>query len=251
MIGQVCEETNSTTFKEAWKNSIGRGAWVLQLTCILECLGGSVVYAMVLGDMFSSFSQGIHGLPSILCARSTLIVAVAATMLYPLCCLRTFGQLAKFSALGTAASSFVVFFVVKRFFDGTYSPLGAFDTLGKTVVDSRILILASILSTAFLVHFNAPQMYAELRPSTPLHNIREKARKQARFGTVAVLGFGLATVQYALIMVFGFLTFGRTTQGNVLLNYSMSDSWATAAWLAVGVSMLFGYPMQFAGFRSG
>jgi len=213
------------------------------LVCILECLGGSVVYAMVLGDVFSSMFP---------VARSTTIVAIAATVLFPLCCLRSFGALAKFSVLGNMASTYVVAFVVKRFFDGSYAPGGQFfnkaihpglDAAGGVHLDARVLILVSILSTAFLVHFNAPQMYQELEGTG-----KEKERN---FGLVAVAGFGIAAVQYALIMVFGFLTFGKATQGNILLNYSPKDPLAFAAIAAIGVSMLFGYPMQFAGLRSG
>jgi len=259
LIGRVCEKTGASTFGSAWKRSVGVGAWVPQLTCILECLGGSIVYAMVLGDMFSSLAASVSWVPSILCSRSAMIIILVALVLYPLCCLRTFAQLAKFSALGTLATSYVVLFVVKRFADGSYSRGGAFhnvptgsvlDTFGVSV-DARILILASILSTAFLVHFNAPQMYAELEPSKPLDNTEEKSAKQKKFATVAAVGFGLATLQYALVMIFGFLTFGRFTDGNLLLNYSASDPWAATARVAIGASVLFGYPMQFAGLRSG
>ncbi|CAE7461570.1 avt5, partial [Symbiodinium microadriaticum] len=77
---------------------------------------------------------------------------------------------------------------------------------------------------------------------------KEKLRK---FGKVAIIGFGIASVQYALVMVFGFLTFGKAATGNVLLNYDNLDPWAAAARVAVGLSTLFGYPMQFAGFRDG
>ncbi|CAE7419514.1 avt5, partial [Symbiodinium sp. KB8] len=73
---------------------------------------------------------------------------------------------------------------------------------------------------------------------------KEKLRK---FGKVAIIGFGIASVQYALVMVFGFLTFGKAATGNVLLNYDNLDPWAAAARVAVGLSTLFGYPMQFAG----
>mmetsp|Transcript_21240 Transcript_21240/g.49449 ORF Transcript_21240/g.49449 Transcript_21240/m.49449 type:complete len:500 (+) Transcript_21240:79-1578(+) len=260
LIGRVCEETRTTTFGGAWEQSIGRGAWVPRLTCLLECLGGSIVYAMVLGDVFSSLLHSIGGLPPFLCARSSVICLIASVLLFPLCCLRTFGQLAKFSALGTLASSFVVLFVVKRFVDGTYGLHGRFQHSLTTstlvsaggVLSPRVLILASILSTAFLVHFNAPQMYAELKPRKQLDDAQEEAAaKQKRFGAVALAGFSMATVQYALVMVFGFLTFGHAAEGNVLLNYSTSDSWAVAARIAIGISTLFGYPMQFAGLRSG
>jgi len=259
LIGCVCEETGTGTFGSAWRASIGRGSWIPQLTCVLECFGGSVVYAMVLGDTFSSLARGVPLLPSVLCGRSAMIAVLAVGALFPMCCLRTFGQLAKLSAFGTLATSYVVLFVVKRFADGSYGAGGPFhqrsaspalDSLGVTV-DARILILASILSTAFLVHFNAPQMYAELEPVRTLDGEAAKRGKRTRFAKVAAIGFGLATVQYALVMIFGFLTFGQSADGNLLLNYATQDPWAVAARVAIGASVLFGYPMQFAGLRSG
>lgn len=259
LIGRACEETGTSTFGSAWDKSLRRGAWVPQLVCILECLGGSVVYAMVLGDVFSSLLQGMGVLPPVLTGRSSIIGLISAMVLFPLCCLRSLAQLAKFSLLGTMASSFVVFVVVKRFLDGSYGPLGAFHDAGAgAVLDAgpwgaspRMLILISILSTAYLMHFNAPQFYAELRPSGTPAGEAERAAKRRRLGRVALVGFGIAAVQYALTMVFGFLTFGRATKGNVLMNYAAADPLAVAARAAIGISMLFGYPMQFAGFRDG
>lgn len=260
LIGRVCEETGSSTFGGAWRGSLRRGAWVPQLVCVLECLGGSVVYAMVLGDVFSSLLQGSTLLPAAITARSSVITILAALVLYPLCCFRSFGQLAKFSLFGTLASCFVVFFVVMRFIDGSYAPFGAFydrsapaalQASSAGMINPRTLILVSILSTAYLVHFNAPQMYSELSPNRPGLQGKEKAAKQRRLLLVSLIGFGLAAGQYALVMVFGFLTFGAATQGNLLLNYSSSDNLAIAARVAVGLSTLFGYPMQFAGMREG
>jgi len=260
LIGRVCNETEASTFGSSWERSVGRGAWVPQLTCILECLGGSIVYAMVIGDVLSSLEHqiGAH-LPAILCSRSSLIVLVAAFVLFPLCCLRSFGALAKFSALGTLATTYVVLFVTKRYFDGSYGPLGAYHTgASLPILDSHwgginvhILVLVSILSTAYLVHFNAPQMFDEIRAKKSSDPRKDANESQSRFGTVSFIGFGIAAAQYALIMIFGFLTFGRATQGNLLLNYSNADPWAAVARAAIGGSVLFGYPMQFAGLRSG
>merc|ERR1740121_3142714 len=101
-------------------------------------------------------------------------------------------------------------------------------------MNSGILILLAILSTAYLVHFNAPQMYAELqRPRGA--SADDKPSKLPRFGSVALVGFGLGALQYALVMVFGFLTFGRGTEGNLLLNYASSDFGAIIARVAIGV----------------
>jgi len=258
LIGRVCEETRSSTFAGAWRGSLRQGAWVPQLVCVLECLGGSIIYAMVLGDVISSLLQGI--VPAALAARSTAISLVGAIVLFPLCCLRSFGQLARFSLLGTLATTYVVLFVMKRFFDGSYAPGGVFfnkaihpvlDAVGGGGLNPNVLILVSILSTAFLVHFNAPQFYDELEPSGTPDDSKARSTKRSRFGLVGIAGFSIAAAQYALIMVFGFLTFGRATEGNLLLNYAVSDKWAVAARVAIGLSTLFGYPMQFAGLRSG
>merc|ERR1712087_799025 len=115
-------------------------------------------------------------------------------------------------------------FVTKRFFDGSYAPGGEFYRTpalpnlepSGAILNSRILILLSILSTAYLVHFNAPQMYAELRPPRTTVEGGTKPSKLPRFATVAFIGFGLGALQYALVMIFGFLTFGRGTEGNLL-----------------------------------
>eukprot|EP00933_Yihiella_yeosuensis_P025143 TRINITY_DN19508_c0_g1_i3.p1 TRINITY_DN19508_c0_g1~~TRINITY_DN19508_c0_g1_i3.p1 ORF type:complete len:440 (-),score=89.71 TRINITY_DN19508_c0_g1_i3:94-1413(-) len=260
LIGQVCEETNSSTFGGAWEGSVKKGKWVPQIVCILECLGGSIVYAMVLGDAFSSLLQGLGFLPAFLCTRNATIIAIAVAVLFPLCCLRSFSQLAKFSLLGTIATSYVVAFVTKRFFDGSYAAGGIFHRMphaaaaaahGGSMFNPQMLILVSILSTAFLVHFNAPQFYAELEPAQPDLEGKEKEDKLRRFSRVGLVGFGIAAIQYAFVMCFGFLTFGQATQGNVLLNYSSADRLAVAAKVAVGLSTIFGYPMQFAGFRDG
>lgn len=250
LIGRACEASGSDTFGGAWNGTIHRGAWFPALACLLECLGGSVIYAMVLGDVFSPL-LGVN--------RNTLICVLGATVLFPLCSLGSFKQLAKFSLLGTIASCFVPFVVAKRFLDGSYAAGGAFHAAGAAPallagpggVNPQMLILVSILSTAFLVHFNAPQMYSELRPSGRALTEEALAEKRRNLSVVAGLGFGLAAAQYALVMAFGFLTFGRFTEGNLLTNYAVGDSWAFSARFAVGISTLFGYPMQFVGLRDG
>ncbi|CAE8688327.1 unnamed protein product [Polarella glacialis] len=260
LIGEVCEDTESSSWSGAWEKSVKKGKWVPQLVVILQCFGGAVVYAMVIGDLFSSLLQGLGFLPAIFSARSTVIAAISAVVLYPLCCLRSFGPLAKFSLLGTVGTSYVVMFVTKRFFDGSYAAGGAFyqplvasaavkSSMG--LVNPQMLVLISILSTAFLVHFNAPQFYSELRPARFQLGEKEKGEKLQRFIRMSMAGFGIASLQYALVMAFGFLTFGQASTGNVLLNYSGADSLAVAARAAIGFSCLFGYPMQFAGFRDG
>ncbi|CAJ1388164.1 unnamed protein product [Effrenium voratum] len=257
VIGKVCQQTETSTFGAAWEKSLKSGKWIPQCICIFECLGGAVVYAMVLGDVFSGLLQSAP-VPALLASRSTVILVISA-VLFPLCCLRSFAQLAKFSLLGTLATTYVVIFVVKRFLDGSYAAGGAFYTGAKaatgaasfhSMLNPQVLVLVALLSTAFLVHFNAPQFFSELPPAK-VSSESEGRQKLRDFSRMSLIGFGIASVQYALVMCFGFLTFGKDAAGNLLLNYSNLDPWAAGARVAVGVSMLFGYPMQFAGFRDG
>ncbi|CAE8732335.1 unnamed protein product, partial [Polarella glacialis] len=143
-------------------------------------------------------------------------------VLYPLCCLRSFGPLAKFSLLGTVGTSYVVMFVTKRFFDGSYAAGGAFyqplvaaaavkSSMG--LVNPQMLVLISILSTAFLVHFNAPQFYSELRPARFQLGEKEKLVpvEQSRCYLYVEELFT------ALVMAFGFLTFGEAGEDGTTL----------------------------------
>jgi Transmembrane amino acid transporter protein len=53
------------------------------------------------------------------------------------------------------------------------------------------------------------------------------------------------------MMSLGFLTFGGATAGFVLNNYASSDSLITVARLAVGLSIITGYPFVFSALREG
>jgi len=52
-------------------------------------------------------------------------------------------------------------------------------------------------------------------------------------------------------MSLGFLTFGGSTAGFVLNNYSGSDNLVTFARLAIGLALLTGYPFTFSALRDG
>eukprot|EP00438_Fugacium_kawagutii_P024459 Skav226448 [mRNA] locus=scaffold3921:16722:25696:- [translate_table: standard] len=137
----------------------------------------------VLGDAFSSLLQGMPAVPAALASRSGVILSLSSLVLFPLCCLRSFAQLAKFSLLGTLAVSYVVLFVVKRFLDGSYAAGGQFFTAkaataaaGGGMFNPQMLVLVALLSTAFLVHFNAPQFYVELPPLEPKSDSERKQK---------------------------------------------------------------------------
>jgi amino acid permease len=89
-------------------------------------------------------------------------------------------------------------------------------------------LLLSMLSTAYLSHYNAPRFYLELaNPTIP------------RFSTVVVGSFATALCIFLGIAAVGFLTFGENSAGFILNNYAKNDSWMSWSRLAVALSILF------------
>jgi len=197
------------------------------------------------------------GLPPMLCSRTTVILVLTALVLFPLCSMKSLAPMAKFSVLGVLGNTYICLFVLLRYFDGSYSAGGAFfehihvkpqlavassHGAWSTVVHPEFLVLLSILSTAYLAHYNAPVYYEQLDPGP-------KGNRDARFNLVSVLGFAIAGLTMSLVMAGGFLTFGKSCSGLILNNYASSDWLAELARIAIGVSLLTAYPLVFFNFK--
>ena len=97
-----------------------------------------------------------------------------------------------------------------------------------------------MLSTAYIAHFNAPKFYRELKNNT-----------LKRFNTVVASSFGISVAFYAAVSAMGFLTFGSSTAAMILSNYSTKDTLLSLSRFAVGLSLVFSYPLLFVGSRDG
>jgi amino acid permease len=92
-----------------------------------------------------------------------------------------------------------------------------------------LLVILSMLATAFLVHMSSPEFYQTLQNKSP-----------TRF-TLSAIGFACTAGISALMMILAFLTFGGNSKGMILNNYSTLDSGATICRLLMGVSLLGSY----------
>ena len=201
-----------------------------------------------LGDTFTALANTFN-LPSVLRSRTNLILIITATVLLPLCSLQSLSALAPFSLLGLGGTLYTAIFMAIRFFEGSYSSGGRYfsdmalkPSFNKNPfkIDQKLFVLISMLSTSFIAHYNAPKFFEELKnPSI------------SRFNQVVAGGFGIAILTNLFIMCIGFLSFGGSSQGLVLNNYSGKDTLATAARVAVGAALLTGYPFTFSALREG
>jgi len=118
---------------------------------------------------------------------------------------------------------------------------------GVLAFTPKIFVLVSILASAFLCHFVAPQFYKELSPGSGDGDAA--ARKMKRFSFLTVGGFALSAILTAIVMGAGFLTFGGACDGFILNNYASTDRFAQLARVAIGSQIVFTYPFIHVGLR--
>jgi amino acid permease len=217
------------------------------------CFAVSIIYSGILGDVFTPLLKEA-GVPDHYNGRTSNIIAITATLLLPLSCIKNLSALAFTSILGFCAIAYTVFFVVVRALDGSYAlgagqfvqgstaalmeALPSFERSSLWGFGFTSLVLVSNLGLAFIAHYNAPVFYRQLR------NTNSK-----RFGLMVDISFTILVALYIATMLAGYSTFGDVCRGNLLLNYHPHDILSTLGRLATGFSILFGFPLVMCGAR--
>mmetsp|Transcript_16828 Transcript_16828/g.38632 ORF Transcript_16828/g.38632 Transcript_16828/m.38632 type:complete len:546 (-) Transcript_16828:559-2196(-) len=260
IIDKTTEKSTDDTTERNTKSS--NTAWVVDAMVFFQTILGSIIYIGIMGDVLFSFLSGALGIDTWWSSRTSVIVLVALSVLYPLCLIPNLRALRFTSILGLVAVLYTVVFSVMRALDGTYRigdyAEGGFEP-GKFVgegslphmpsfegsslwnADMYSLVLISNLSQSFICHYNAPSYWKSMG----------KSASSQKFTNVSRLSYLILGVNYAVIMCAGYATFGDVSMGNILLNYASADVLATLGQLATGFSVLFGYPLLANGCREG
>lgn len=252
LIARTCEMLGVKTFRGAWEKAIGeRSAWILSLTTSLISGAGCLQYVMVLTEAISSLAMAA-GLPLALSNRTSVLLFVVVFLLLPLSFLENCSQLKFTSALGLTGAAFYILAIVWRFWEGSYAPGGAwhlltapamrpkFGGLSDSVFSSGGFVLVSMITCAYVCHYNAPKFYNEL-----------KDRTMPKFINVALAGFGSCCFVYVLGAVCSFLTFGGNSAGFIFTNYAQKDVLFVIARVVVSGVMLCTFPLMFVATRQG
>jgi amino acid permease len=97
-----------------------------------------------------------------------------------------------------------------------------------------------MLFQSFVMHYNTPRFYMELKHSTI-----------PRFTQVVGYSFGIASTISIVIAASGFLTFGEHSSSFILNNYSPHDQLAFISRIGIFISTTLIYPLAFVGVRDG
>lgn len=250
LIGRVCYMTGATSYREAWEMTVGdRGSDLIAGSVAAKTALSCLAFSIVLADSFRALFIAAGFLEV---TRTGALLAVTLAALLPLCLLKDLKSLAPFSALGLSGIGFTISTMALRCFDGTYDPETGGMFLSETAERFQPsfgnegpfpqggLVLACLLATANVAHYNAPRFYFELKDNTP-----------RRFGTVVASAYAIAAAAFTAVALLGFLTFGSNSTGLILNNYASTDPLATLSRAAVALSLVFTYPIAFLGFRDG
>jgi len=183
---------------------------------------------------------GLTGAPDAFYTSRTCIgIVLAIAVLIPLCSTDKIHALTWTSILGLGAIIYCYIFVAydlarrdnsselwQYVSDNIWSPPS-----GNLL---NLFPVANIYAAAFLVQYNSPKFFLELRKPT--------SRRFMILSFSAVITVVIFCTSFAIM---GFARFGASTQGNLLKGYSS----AYAAWIATSVSLITTYPFDFDGGR--
>ena len=256
LIGRICAYTSSVSYRQAWERSVSaKSSFIPALACFMVTSCSVLAYSMILSDTIPSLLSAFTPYDSV--TRTQALLGVTSVALLPLCLMKSLKALGPFSLVGIIGMIYTSAAMALRYFDGSYREGGKFfatlpehllpkfaergsTKIADLLLNPKIFILISMLSTAYMAHYNASKFYWELENNT-----------LKRYQTVVGTSFGISLLLFVVVASFGFATFGTNCAGLVLQNYSTNDPLMSLSRVAVALSILFSYPLAFVGVREG
>lgn len=251
-------ETGSGSFAECYgRCSAPGGSRAAGMICALNCLGGCVSFAVLLGDAFTPMLSSVlgpvetFGVP----LRFYSIIIITFCLLQPLCSKLDFKSMSWTSGFGTCATIGATAAMAYRWADCSYaSAVSQLDVTDADILNHAvtsdpghgIFVLSALLANGFTAHHCAPQLQKAVSGQDEKSGC---TKPSADFDKVIVGGFSLSALLYAVVIVCGYLTFGPACKSNVLDGYADTDSLAVAARLATLASLVCSFPAMLLGLR--
>jgi len=250
LIGRVCSSTGAKSYRQAWEKTVGpKNAWIPPAACFMVTSCSILAYSMILSVTVPALTNSWLGLEL---TRSEALLGVTTFILLPLCLMKSLKALGPFSLLGIMGMLYTCLAMAIRWSDGSYGVHGHFvhhlpfdlsPRFGRPedladFMTPKLLLLVSLLSPAFMAHYNAPKFFVELHNNT-----------LGRYNTVVAVSFFVSFLLFVAVSSFGFMTFGKSCAGWILNNYTDKDLLMNFARIAVTLSLLFSYPLAFVGVK--
>lgn len=237
MVGYCCISWGASTFRQLWNNTLGKDtAWIIDITLWVNSGFTLVTYLVLIGDFTTKSFAGLLPPGHILArSRNLNVWTLIFLVLMPLSLQPDLRKLAFTSVLGLAFLGYAWCLVI---LDSLMSaPADWSEDIELSGWSVGAFEAIAIYTHAFVAHYNAPKIFSELINPT-----------QRRWSTLVFVTYFLAFFVYGAFAYMGYRRFETSVEGNILRNYASAFS-ALVAWLGMGFSVAFTYPIIFSAMR--
>jgi len=237
MVGYTCLAWNCGSFRDLWNNALGkRTSWVIDVILFFNSWFTLVTYLVLIGDFTTKSFEGLLSPDHILATnRAVNQWSITLVVLLPLSLKKDLRSLAFTSMLGLVVLLYVIVLVVVDFWRNAPAEWGPDVVLSEWRIGTFEAI--AIYTHAFVAHYNAPKMFAEFENPTP-----------SRWFIFVAISYSIAFAVYGTFAWTGFRRFEGAIEGNILRNYEPHFT-VLIAWLGMGFSIAFTYPIIFNAMR--
>ncbi|XP_074289890.1 amino acid transporter AVT6A-like [Silene latifolia] len=208
------------TYGQLMGDAFGRiGEVLLQICVIINNIGSTMIYLIIIGDVLSaSTSNGIHH-PGILeewfgehwwTGRVFVLIFLISFVLIPTSWVKRLESLKYTSGIAVGLTVYFILIVIGvtsyKLTMGTIQPPALFPTMDNLGSFLNLFSAVPVLVCAFICHFN-------------VHAIQQELKDPSQMTGVVKSSISLCSMIYLMTGLFGFLIFGDSTASDILSNF--------------------------------
>lgn len=202
---------------------------LFDLAMIVQCFGVGLSYLILIGDLF----PGLFG------GDRNYWIWGSAIIIVPLCSLKKMDSLKYSSILGLFALAYLSLLVLSTFaydviITDNYKSYRGEVSWWKVYDSKGLMSTFSIIIFAFTGSMNLFSIINELEDNS-LKNITAIINRSISIASAIFLAVGIT----------GYLTFGKNTLGNIILNYDPDSVWVHIGKLCLGSMVILSFPLLF------
>ena len=233
LLVKLYESTGCATYEEMAKTFVGpKFEKVTALLIVVFCWGITIVYVVAMGDVLSNLSA-TSWFPSWFkdeAGKQVMLIIFWFCFMLPLSLMKEINSLRYTSVLGIAATLFLVVAIVVH--DET-SGVDQNKNVKLAKLDFPMLASLPVFIFSYCCQTNAFEIYSEMQPRT----VR-------RMTISTALSMGICTIIYITAGAAGVANFGNDTDGNILSNYSPTESaYIMVAYISISFTLTSAFPL--------
>jgi len=232
LVALCTEITRSKSYQELVVKLLGKKmAIVSEIVLLLYLLGAIIAYMTVVGDMGPPVVEHFITSNWILSSKMFVIALFSLCFMFPLCLLKRVDILGPASFLAILSCLYLAGFI-------TAEGIIQMKDIGLSKVSWEVwtfqfFAALPLIVFAFQAHILVPPVYAEYKN----HSVK-------KMDFVIFFALILEILIYLPVAIFGYISFGSATNGDILLNYDVTNIPASIGRICVVLTVTLATPIN-------